>query len=361
MDPNAFGETENGLLVLDGLVNRYAGHHLISFGGQFSRDRLRDAQPAYDRLLDESYTNAGVFIQDDWSFASGWQLLLGARADRHSAIDELIASPRAVLMYSPDPAVNVRASMATGFRAPQAFDEDLHLSSVGGEVRIIRLDPGLTEERSINAMAGIEWRPTMGPGQGLFEVNGFYTRLTDLFNVQEHDDPSTEEVDFLKTNLGGAEVYGVELNAGWGIGDDVILQGGVVLQRSRFDEPEPDFDSRDFFRTPNRYGNLSATWNVHDVADFFFGVIYTGPMLVPHYAGFIDDDRLETSEPFWVFDAFVTRAFEWGGRGLELTAGVRNLTNAFQPDLDRGPLRDSNYVYGPRFPRSLRLGVRTSF
>lgn len=43
MDPNAFGETENDLLVLDGLVNRYFGYQLVSFGGQFSRDDLLDA------------------------------------------------------------------------------------------------------------------------------------------------------------------------------------------------------------------------------------------------------------------------------------------------------------------------------
>lgn len=361
MDPDAFGETDNGLLVFDGLVNRYVGHHVLSMGGQFSRDTLVDVQPAYQRLLDETYVNAGLFIQDDWSFASGWQLLAGARVDKHSEIDRVIASPRAVLMYSPNPAVHVRASLATGFRAPQAFDEDLHLSSVGGEVRIIDLDPELVEERSMNIMSGVEWRPTMGAGQGLFEVNGFHTRLTDLFHVQEDDDPATSAVEFVKTNFGGARVYGVELNAGWGIGDEIILQGGIVLQRSRFDEPEPDFGSVDFFRSPNRYGNLSATWDVHDVATFFLGMIYTGPMQVPHYAGYIDENRLEVSESFYVFDAFVTKPFDWRGRLVEITLGARNLTNAYQPDLDRGPLRDANYMYGPRFPRSLRVGVRASF
>ncbi len=361
MDPDAFGETDNGLFVIDGLVNRYFGHHVVSVGGQASRDTLVDVQPAYDRLLDERYTNVGIFVQDDWSFASGWQLLLGVRADKHSTIDRVIASPRAVLMYSPNASTNVRASLATGFRAPQVFDEDLHLSSVGGEVKIIHLDPDLTEERSLNAMTGVEWRPTMGAGQGLFEVNGFYTRLTDLFHVREADDALTEELEFVKTNFGGSEVYGVELNAGWGIGDEIVLQGGIVLQRSRFDEAEPDFGSFDYFRTPNRYGNLSLSWDLHGAASFFFGMRYTGPMSVPHYAGYIDEDRLETTDSFYVFDAFVNKPLDWGRRLLSLTFGVRNLTNAFQPDLDRGPLRDSNYVYGPRFPRSVRFGVSATF
>jgi len=356
MDPNAFGETENGLWVADSLFNHYVGHHALSWGGQYSRDRLADSQPAYGRDLDETYSNAGLFFQDDWALASGWELLLGVRADKHSELASLIASPRAVLMYSPGPNLNVRASLATGFRAPQAFDEDLHLSSVGGAVQIIHLDPDLVEERSLSAMAGVEWRPTLGPGQGLFEINGFATRLTDLFHVQEADDPATREAELLKTNFGGADVYGVELNGGWGIGDDLVFQGGIVLQRSRFDEPEPG--SADFFRTPNRYGNLSATWERHGLARFFLGMRYTGAMVIPHYAGYIAEDRLETTEPFYVFDLLVSKPFEWSGRRLELLLGLRNLTDAYQAVLDEGPLRDSTYVYGPRFPRSLRAGLR---
>ena len=34
------------------------------------------------------------------------------------------------------------------------------------------------------------------------------------------------------------------------------------------------------------------------------------------------------------------------------------LSNAYQRDLDRGPLRDATYVYGPRFPRTFGLSAR---
>jgi outer membrane receptor for ferrienterochelin and colicins len=39
----------------------------------------------------------------------------------------------------------------------------------------------------------------------------------------------------------------------------------------------------------------------------------------------------------------------------------RNLTNEYQKDLDQGPLRDASYVYGPRFPRSVAVGLRLDF
>jgi outer membrane receptor for ferrienterochelin and colicins len=254
-------------------------------------------------------------------------------------------------------------SVARGFRAPQAFDEDLHLSSVGGEVRFIRLSPTLKEETSTNVMLGAEWKPELGPGQGLFEVNGFSTTLDDLFNVRLDDDPLTGPVEMLKVNFGRARVYGVEMNAGWGIGDTVVFQGGIVLQRARFGQDHPDFGGRDFFRTPERYGNLSMTVRSTRVADFFVGMRYTGPMKAPHYAGFIPASRLEITGSFVTVDASMSRALATmaDGKRLVATLGARNLTNAYQPDIDQGPLRDSDYVYGPRFPRSFTFGLRAEF
>ncbi|HXW08208.1 MAG TPA: TonB-dependent receptor [Vicinamibacterales bacterium] len=361
-DPNAFGVTDNLLLLADSQVNQYVGRHTVSWGGQGTWEDLRDEQPAYARLTDAIYSNVGFFFQDAWAFARGWELVYGLRADRHSAVDRVVASPRMALMISPGDALNIRASVARGFRAPQAFDEDLHLSSVGGEVRFIRLDPDLREERSTNYMLGGEWRPRAWRGQALLELNGFYTELTDLFLARDDDDPATDAVEYLKINHGDARVYGLEANAGWGIGDDFILQGGLVLQRARYAEAEPDFGSRDFFRTPNLYGNLTMTWTTSRLGTAFAGLRYTGSMKAPHFAGFIDEDRLETTPGFVTFDASIAfPAYESGTRRLTVTVAGRNLTNAFQRDLDQGMFRDANYVYGPRFPRALSVGLRVEF
>ncbi len=361
-DPHAFGVTDNLLLVADSQVNQYAGRHTVTWGGQATWEDLQDEQPAYARSTDALYRNVGLYLQDAWAFAPGWELVYGLRADAHSAMDRVIASPRLALMASPVESLTLRASAARGFRAPQVFDEDLHLSSVGGEVRIIHLDPGLGEERSTNYMLGAEWRPQAGRGQALFELNGFHTGLHDLFFARENDDPATGAFEFLKVNQGDAAVYGVEANAGWGIGDDFVLQGGVVFQRARFSEPEPDFGSRDFFRTPNRYGNLTLTWTSRHLGTMFTGLRYTGPMRAPHYAGYIDADRLDITPSFVTLDASIAYpVYANGTRRLTATLAGRNLTNAFQRDLDQGMFRDANYVYGPRFPRTVSLGLRVEF
>ena len=360
-DPNAYGETANTLALVDTQFNHYAGRHILSWGVQHSADSLTDSQPAYGRLTDEVYRNTGVFVQDDWTIVKGWQLLIGARADRHSALSRAVISPRAAVMWSPIESLDVRLSAARGFRAPQLFDEDLHLSSVAGDVRVIIQDPGLREESADSFMAGFEWKPVAGRGQALVEVNVFDTRLRDLFHVVERDLPDTAPFEMLKTNVGRARVHGVEVNLGWGIGDRFVLQGGFVEQRARFAQAEPDFGSRDFFRTPQRLAN--ATITVRELAgfDLFAGMRYAGPMLAPHYAGYIETDRLERTPSFVTADATVSRGFEMGGAQVVLSLTARNLTDRYQPDLDRGPLRDAAYVYGPRFPRSLALGMRVGF
>ena len=46
---------------------------------------------------------------------------------------------------------------------------------------------------------------------------------------------------------------------------------------------------------------------------------------------------------------------------LQLQAGVQNIFNAYQKDFDKGPNRDSGYIYGPSTPRSYYFGVKLNF
>ncbi len=357
-DPLAYGDTRSRLGVVDLLVNRYTSRHVISGGIQATTERLQDRQPGYDRALDLRYDQTGVFLQDEWTFRPGWQLLTGMRLDRHSSLERPQVLPRAALRVSPRPALDLRLSFAQGIRAPQVFDEDLHIASVGGEARIVIVDPDLRPERSTNWMAGGEWKPALWGGQALLEVNGFHTRLRDQFHLQEQDLPGTPEHEFLKVNLGTAAVRGVEANVGWGRADHVVLQGGLVVQRSTFGQPDPDFGSTRFFRTPDVYGNASIAVKEILPVDLFAGVRVTGSMLAPHFAGAVPDDRLERTPSFVQVDLSVSRRLREGPIPLAIMVAVRNVTDAYQRDLDQGPLRDSAYVYGPRAPRTVLVSLK---
>ena len=46
---------------------------------------------------------------------------------------------------------------------------------------------------------------------------------------------------------------------------------------------------------------------------------------------------------------------------LQAYAGVQNMFNSYQKDFDKGPSRDSAYIYGPGAPRSFFAGVKISY
>ncbi|HMO50256.1 MAG TPA: TonB-dependent receptor [Kiritimatiellia bacterium] len=356
-DPNAFGSSKNPVYVLDSQFNHYLDAHTVSWGAQYQHEKLEDRQPAYNRITDETYDNAGLFVQDDWRFADTINLILGARVDKHSEINDPILSPRMALKWSPDHDVSVRASYAEGFRAPQVFDEDLHITQVGGEGQVIRNDPELEEERSRSYSLGMEWTPELAGGRALFETTLFYTELKNAFALENTDNPATPDFEFTRLNRGGAEVYGAEFNVGYQIPDVFEVVLGYVHQKARYADPDEDFGSRDYFRTPDDYAVLKVTWQNPRLIDVFVGAKYTGPMQVPHYAGFIEEDVLKTTESFLTWDASVSRRIV----GLRWTLGVKNITDEYQDDLDQGPERDAGYVYGPRMPRTFYVSAKAEF
>lgn len=361
-DPNAYGESRNPLWVLDSQLNHFWGNHIVSWGTQFTSDQIEDSQPAYGRFHNETYRDLGLFIQHDWFFAPGWELIYGARVDRHSAIEDPIVSPRVALMWTPQPEFRIRTSWARGFLPPQVFDEDLHITQVGGEAQVIRNVAGLQPERSRSVMLGMEWKPVRRSNNGLLEVNLFDTRISDLFNTSFNDDPRTEEVEFTRFNFGRARVYGVEVNVGYAWNPTLELQVGMVEQRARYGDAEPDFGSFDFFRTPRRYGVATLLYRHPSRFDLFLGARYTGTMVLPHYAGYISEDRLETTPVHWTFDAGITKSVPvLSDSKLVFSAGVRNLNNFYQNDLDQGPNRDAGYVWGPRMPRTFYVGTSVEF
>jgi outer membrane receptor for ferrienterochelin and colicins len=386
MDPNAFGYSESPVYFADALVSyRFSDAWLGSLGLQYQWEKLEDSQPAYNRFTAEEVENIGALAQVEWEPGPRWNVVAGARADFNSKLDDPVLSPRLALKFSPVEEVALRASYSSGFRAPQVFDEDLHITQAGGTAQVIRNAADLAEESSRSFMLGAAWRPffsgapetpatgsAKNPGNPALaapsrhqpltlEANTFFTRLSDTFDIVETNDPATVEQEFTRINASGADIYGIELNLAWFLADSLRLDLGYVEQRSRFDQPAGDFGSRNFDRTPERYGLVGLTWNA-PWCDLFLGGKFTGPMEVPHFAGYIAEDRLEKSPPFFTVDLILSKTVSLGG-GLEgrLQAGVKNLFDAYQDDLDRGPDRDAGYVYGPRFPRQFIVGCEITF
>lgn len=362
-DANAYGQTTNPVFHGSLTYNYFAipDHNLLA-GVSFNSDAIRDQARAYNRTLDATYTDLGLFLQDEVEILGhNATLLAGVRLDKHSELEKLIFSPRFSFLYKGVRNITFRATASTGFRAPQVFDEDLHITQVGGMGMLIYNRDGLKEERSHGFTLDIDYGRQVRDVKVQFSVSGFYNRLNGVFTLEETDSLPNARV-FRRFNGAGAIVYGLSVEAGFKWSDQLELFSGWTIQNSRLDEPEPDFGSRKLFRSPGVYGSVRADYTIRGWFAISAEMAYTGAMTAPHFAGFIPQDKLETTEPFAVLNLTLTKKISLDkNKRLTLTATLENLLDRYQRDLDRGMHRDAGYVYGPRFPRTIRLSAGYTF
>lgn len=116
------------------------------------------------------------------------------------------------------------------------------------------------------------------------------------------------------------------------------------------------------FRTPDVYGYFTMTYTPVRALSLALSGTYTGSMLVEHHAGYISQNRTETTRRFWDIGIKAGYDFQlYKSITLQLNAGVQNIWNAYQNDFDRGTDRDSGYIYGPGMPRSVYAGLKLSY
>ncbi len=410
----------------------------VLIGAEYVYDHLSDVMPLRNWLaekdskgnlielfpkIDQKINNWSQLAQIEWK-NDMFSILLGARLDENSAVGKPIFSPRATLRYNPTKNVNFRLSYAKGFRAPQVFDEDLHVGVVNGEVQKVYNIPDLRPETSHSINASADLYAQWGPVKANLLIEGFYNKLQDVFvtklNKVEHGIMMYD-----RKNGEGATVYGANLEGKltWSI---LQLQGGLTLTQNRYDKPEEwgqraDFLSNGFpvifdttddlgnpikavnqkqesdiiTRTPSAYGYF--TLGITPVKNFDIALTgtITGPMYVPHAIkygstqqpnsgypqGFDEEgmqnylvagglekdteiriDELKKTSTFFDMGFKLSYDFDFfSNTCLQVYAGMNNLLNAMQSDYDKGADRDSGYIYGPTMPRSAFLGMKLSF
>jgi len=351
-DPNAYGKTENPLLFLNSQVNFQAGNHVLSIGAQHKRDEINDEAIGYNRIIENIYHETGVFIQDDFKIGKTFSFLSGFRLNKHTVLDKINSTPRLSVLVKFSRDLNFRTSFSTGFRAPQVFDEDLHISQVGGEGMMIINSPKLNEETSYSLYSGLDYGKQIGGNLIQLSIEGFYNRLSDTFVLQEIERIENARI-MERINGSGSKVYGLSLEAGLVLGPRFSLATGWTFQRTKRYEPEPCFNATEYFKTPEIYGHFDLKYKNDKLVNLNISGNYTGPMKVPHYAGYIPEDRLETTKSFFVINLKLRKPINISENSkISILFGIDNLFDSYQGDFDLGEDRDSGYVYGPRKPRT---------
>ncbi len=365
-----YGTTENitlqgGVQINHRFQEFIGGTNVVTFGTEFVFDDVLDTIPAYNYEINQQTKNFGFFAQSDWEVRPKLTFLAGLRADKHNLVDKVILSPRFSLLSRHLTNTQFRLTWGTGFRAPQSFDTDMHIAFAGGGVSRITLDPLLKEERSNSFSGSVNYdRPTEKFILG-FTLEGFYTHLKDAFYLRP---VSSDEFGnrFEKRNGSGATVNGGTFELRGNYNRKVQLEAGITVQSSLFDDAVENIKGlapmRRFLRSPNEYGYFTLSFTPNAKFNASVSSVYTGKMQVAHLAGAPEQQTNEyiTSPSFTELNSKVSYTFNLPSvdSGLEIFAGVKNMTNAYQSDFDSGKKRDSNYVYGPGLPRSIYIGVK---
>lgn len=369
-DMNAYGKTNDLTWVVGGM---YVGNMdrclfapaTFTGGVEYQSNSLHDVMTGYHRDMQQDVRIAGGFVQNEWRL-NRWTMLVGARLDKHNLIDHPIFSPRVNFLYKPSDNLQARLTYSTGFRAPQAYDEDLHVTAVGGEGVQIRLADGLREERSNSFSGSVDWSFPMGHWLSNILLEGFYTDLHHVFVLEDIGEDQNGDKIKERRNGSGAKVYGVNLDAKVAHGREAQLQLGFTVQRSRYNraevwtsEGEEEQTTKRMPRTPDYYGYFTFTSAPLKNFDFSLSGTYTGKMIVPHMAGYIEKSRMEHTPQFMDLNLKLNYTFVLKDHiKMQVNGGVQNIFNSFQKDLDKGEFRDAGYFYGPTQPRTYFVGIK---
>jgi len=384
---NAYGNTTDLALVSGTqFINHWDDDHITTIGAEYQLNDTEDNIPGYNRSVDQRVDNLGIFFQHEWQINNKLKTLLGCRYDQswvngtitsdtikfnyEPSVD--IFSPRLTFLYDINDHWQWRANYGRGFRAPRAFNEDLHIAIVSGEPLFVVLSDSLQEETSDSFTSSLRYNHEL-LGFSDFEIvfEGFYTRLNNPFvrvnlGAQLLEGSLLERVE----NGTGAQVYGANIEWQMAININYQFAGGLTIQRATFDEIqalfEPENDNATRFvgtdritRTPNTYGYFSSILKPWDRWTFNISGVYTGNMDVPHVVGADGFMVIERSKKFFDANINVDYTIPLGKNNqLTLTGGVRNVFNSYQDNFDSGPERDSDFIFGPAQPVTYFAGIK---
>ncbi|KGN78970.1 TonB-dependent receptor [Porphyromonadaceae bacterium COT-184 OH4590] len=338
----------------------------LTAGIEYNFNTIHDKFAGLGRNIEQITHIFGAYLQNEWK-NKYIGLLFGARLDKHNIMKNAVFSPRINMRYSPCEKIGFRVSYSSGYRAPQTYNEDLHIEAVGGSLTLIQLANNLRPEYSHSINASVDFYHNFGDMKTNLLLEGFYTTLNDVFVLENIGQDTVKSIIYKERRNGsGATVYGVNIEGKIGIDNIFDIQLGYTLQSSLYNNPERWSDQltpqRRIFRTPDYYGYITSNFYItQSFRASFFGN-HTGSMLVQHTISEEgkENKELEVITPaFWDFGLKLAYNFPIADKiNFEINGGVKNIFDAYQKDLDYGKLKDAAYVYGPSLPRMFFIGAK---
>lgn len=391
-DYSAFGKTDDiasilGFQYSGSFENLFFSPAKITAGIENNFNTLKDEKLGYydnDKMKaipntlisDQKLNTLGTYIQSKWDLGF-MNLLLGARMDSYkitndadnSEYSNIVICPRINLQFKLNDQINIRTSYAKGYRAPQIFDEDLHIEASTARTITHQMAKDLKEETSDSFLLSADWNFKMKNWQSYILIEGFYNQLNKPFRNDYIQNPNNaDDLIALRINAPGADIKGVNLEFKLVPSALINYQMGLTFQTGKYDKAinqgENTYTDK-MLRSPNSYGYFMLNTKLNHHTNLSFNGTYTGPMHLVHLGGGVNKNNIEINESlvktndFFDFGFKIAHHFDFGNRmKFELNTGVKNLFNSFQKDADYGNSRDATYVYGPISPRSIFFGIK---
>lgn len=383
---NFYGNTNDLTSVSGFQYSKSFKNSNLTTGLEYRMNQVDDRMPGYNRVIDQTATNLGMYAQYEYSPINRMTLLGGLRYDYNKikgqydlfgeslTTDNSISAlnPRINILYKPQPQIQLRGSYARGFRSPQAFDEDLHIETVGGGAQFIRMGEDLKPETSDAFTLSSEYK-FRGSSQFSVLLEGFYTQLYDPFvnvGILEGDDTSPDVLEKQNANE-NAIVRGVNLEARFAPSAKFNMMLGGTMQKAEFNEAIEIYSAEDtdggaitekrILRTPDWYGYFIASYQIIQPLVINLSGNYTGSMPQPYESGLQRPLGIYDTPSFMEVNSKVSYNFAFNDElKVQIDAGVQNIFNSYQDDFDTGMDRDVGYIYGPLRPRTFFFGLKFS-
>jgi len=353
--------------------NKYVKGHGITAGFtfryQYYDDNTIATQDSVAGNAVEHQFIPGLYLQDAWDVSKKVSILYGCRIDYYKN-HSVIPAPRFNIKYQPNVWTTFRFNFGTGFRVVNLFTED-HAFVTGS--RQVEIAEKINPETSYNGSLNFNYVFTMGPSQGTFNVDGFYTYFVNAI----FPDYTTPNKIVYKNLNGYAQTRGFSVNYSQQF--KFPLSFSISYNMQWADQTNID-DQGNKTTAPLEYsplysGSLVINYNIRP---WHLNIAYTGKltgsMQLPEVFDLdpngnpVSVARPTTSKPFSMHNLQITKDFP--KLNLSFYFGVQNLFDYRQeisplvgyndPNANPGfsDYFDTAYAYSPIHGREFYLGVR---
>ncbi|OCB69603.1 TonB-dependent receptor [Flavobacterium piscis] len=262
----------------------------------------------------ESTWLPGIFVQDEITFSSKSQVLLGARYD-YNSIHGSIFTPRFAYRFKANENTIFRLNAGTGFRVVNLFTED-HAALTGSRDVVIQND--LKPEKSVNV--NLNYIQKINFGNGTFmgiETTAFYTRFSNKIISDYETDPNK----IIYDNIDGYAIsQGISTNVDLNFTNGLkFILGATVLDNKNVQD---GISERPFLTE-----KFTGTWSIsYKIEPWNLSLDYTGNLYSPMKLPLLSDlDPRDPNSPWYSIQNIQFTYFGW--KNFELYGGVKNLLN----------------------------------